>query len=210
LPANTLTFPSAPGGAGINGPAPSVGRRPRQVPALHVHGKVADNGRWLSDEEEITVTVKEVNKAPVPDPIAPKEVDEETLIGSRRRRPIRTFRPIRPPGRSPVATGWLTPDRCVHVDLDQPGPGVYNVTLRATDNGTPPLGGDVIVQITVKEVNLPRCWARSATRTWMRKRRSPTATTDPDLPPNSLTFSLIGAGGCLHRSNDRRLQLDAD
>src|SRR5207249_3235044 len=40
--------------------------------------KVSDNGTpTLSDSEEITVTVKEVNVAPVLDPIGNKSVDEE-------------------------------------------------------------------------------------------------------------------------------------
>ena len=43
---------------------------------------MTDNGSpALSDEEEITVEVKEVNQAPVLDAIANKTVDEETALG---------------------------------------------------------------------------------------------------------------------------------
>ena len=70
LPANTLTFSlvGAPAGASITG-AGAVSWTPTEAQGPNSYTftvKVTDNGSpALSDEEEITVVVKEVNKAPV-------------------------------------------------------------------------------------------------------------------------------------------------
>ena len=75
------------------------------------------------------------------------------------------------------------------------GPGVYPVTIRVTDNGSPILSDSETIQITVGEVNIAPILASIGDKTVTENTLLTfTATaTDPDLPAQSLTFSLIDA-----------------
>ncbi len=72
------------------------------------------------------------------------------------------------------------------------GPGVYSVTIRATDNGTPPMSDARTFTITVNEVNA----APTLTPVTDRIVNAGAVLTvtnvasDPDLPANLLTYSL--------------------
>jgi len=77
----------------------------------------------------------------------------------------------------------------------QQGPGVYPITIRVTDNGTPSLSATQSINITVREVNNPPVLAPILSQS-IPEGSTLTATnsaTDPDNPPQLLTFSL-GAG----------------
>jgi hypothetical protein len=109
LPANTSPSPDrAPAGATINGstgeftdPGESDGGT---APSFKV--RVTDNGTGaLFDEEQITVTVAEVNSAPVVDAIPDKEVNEETALTFTAHATDPAFRPIRLPGRCRNGSG---------------------------------------------------------------------------------------------------------
>ena len=71
------------------------------------------------------------------------------------------------------------------------------MTLRATDNGTPPLGGDVVVKITVNEVNEAPELAPIGNKNVneLVALGFTASATDPDLPANTLSYSLVGAPG---------------
>jgi subtilisin-like proprotein convertase family protein len=74
------------------------------------------------------------------------------------------------------------------------GPGVYIITTVVTDNGSPPVSATNSFRVTVNEVNLPPVFngtppdrTNSALITLMVTN----AATDPDIPPNPLTYTLL-------------------
>jgi len=72
------------------------------------------------------------------------------------------------------------------------GPGVYDITVVVSDNNLPPFSDSKTFQVTVNEVNLPPVLAAISNRT-VHAGALVTFTnlaTDPDLPPNMLSFSL--------------------
>ena len=72
------------------------------------------------------------------------------------------------------------------------GPGVYNITVRVTDNNLPPLSDSKNFQVTVNEVNQAPVLAAITNRTvhaGMLVTFTNTAT-DGDLPPNTLNYAL--------------------
>src|SRR6267142_4977314 len=75
------------------------------------------------------------------------------------------------------------------------GPGVYPVSVTATDNGTPPAHTDAGFRIAVNEVNVAPVLDPIGDKTvTVNTLLSFTATaTDADLPANGKLFSLIGA-----------------
>lgn len=72
------------------------------------------------------------------------------------------------------------------------GPGTYNVTVRVTDNGSPPLSDTETITIIVNEVNTAPSLAAISDRSINEgSQLSLIATaTDGDLPPNNLIYSL--------------------
>ena len=72
------------------------------------------------------------------------------------------------------------------------GPGVYPITVRVTEDGTPPVSDQETIQVTVNEVNVAPVLAAISNKTVMAGNTVAfTATaTDADLPANTLTFSL--------------------
>jgi len=94
-----------------------------------------------------------------------------------------------PPGAMVVSnTGafFWTPD-------ESQGPGVYPIAVRVTDNGTPSLSVTQTFNVTVLESNLPPVLAAipdQALHAGMTLVISNSAS-DPDLPANGLTFSLL-------------------
>ena len=85
LPANTLTFSlsGAPAGASIDPVTGVFTWTPTEAqgPGTYTFDVVVtDDGRCGSDSETITVTVNEVNVAPVLDPIGNQTIDEQTLL----------------------------------------------------------------------------------------------------------------------------------
>ncbi|MCX6927017.1 MAG: Ig-like domain-containing protein, partial [Verrucomicrobia bacterium] len=75
------------------------------------------------------------------------------------------------------------------------GPGVYFFTVRVVDDGIPSFSDTNSFTITVREVNQAPTLGPIANRTLNPGQRLSITNTfsDPDLPPNPLTFTLIGA-----------------
>ncbi len=165
----TLTFsldtggPGVPAGAGIDPIAGVFTWTPTEAqgPASYVLTvRVTDNGAPpLSDFETITITVNEVNVAPVLAAIGDKTVDEGSLL---------TF--------TATATDADIPANSLAFSLDAGAPagatinattGVFTwtptaadvsppthaITVRVTDNGAPPLSDFETIQVTVDDVN---------------------------------------------------------
>jgi len=72
------------------------------------------------------------------------------------------------------------------------GPGIYSIPVRVTDNGTPPLTVSRTAVVQVNEVNLPPVLAPFVDQAVNECEvlSFPVVATDPDLPPQKLTFSL--------------------
>ncbi len=203
IPANTLTFSlvGAPAGASITG-AGAFTWTPTEAqgPGSYTFKvRVTDDGTpALADEEEITVEVKEVNKAPVVTAIADQTVDEEDALSFTATAvdpdlPANDFTfslDGEPTGATITAAGafgW-TP-------TEAQGPGVYTFKVRATDDGSPSLTGETTVQVTVNEVNRAPVLAAIGDQTVDEETALTfgASATDPDLPANTLAYALVGA-----------------
>jgi len=161
-----LTFSldaNAPAGAAITPGglftwAPDESRGPGIFP---VTVRVSDNGSpLLSDFETISITVNEVNAFPTLNPIGNKVVDQGSLV---------TFTAVAVDPDLPVqsltysldagapAAAHLNPTNGTFTWMTaaSDGPAVYNVTVRVTDNGSPPATDFETIAITVNETNAP-------------------------------------------------------
>ena len=204
VPAQTLTFSldaGAPAGATIGGSSgafswtPTEAQGPASTP---ITVRVTDNGSpALNDFETITVTVNEVNVAPVVANPGNKTVNELvalnfTVTATDADVPANTIAwslDAGAPSGAAIAAGtgafsW-TP-------TEAQGPGTYPVTIRATDNGSPVMSGTAAITITVNDVNVAPVLAAIGNKTVNElSALTFTATaTDSDLPANTLTFSL--------------------
>jgi predicted outer membrane repeat protein len=210
VPVNILRFSlvGAPAGATIN---PVTGQFSWATTEADAPGdyaftvRVTDNGvPNLFDEEMVTLTLNEVNAAPVLD------VDQDSLDEL----PVLEGRPF---GYRAFATDAdVPPNNLIFSLLDAPdgmvmdpvtgiflwvpsesqGGRVFVFTIRVTDDGDPPRYDEQQISLTVREVNSApsivepigdRLVEEGATVTFT------VAASDPDLPVNSLTFSLINA-----------------
>jgi len=119
---------------------------------------VTDDGTPnLYDEETITITVNEMNTAPVLAAIGDKAVDEGSLLtftavaaDSDIPANVLTFSLIDAPSGAAIdpVTGVFT-----WTPSEEQGPNSYTVTVRVTDDGTPNLYDQETITITVNEVN---------------------------------------------------------
>ncbi|MER2128390.1 putative Ig domain-containing protein, partial [Solibacillus sp.] len=199
LPANTLTYSlvGAPTGASINATTGVFTWTPTEAQGPDSFTiKVVVSDGMLSDEEEITVTVNEVNTAPVLAAIGDKMVDEETLLtftatATDADLPANTLTYSlgdEPPGASINATtGVFT-----WTPTEAQGPGSYTFEVVVSD-GTQTDSEEIT--LTVKEVNEAPVLSAIGNKTINEgSELTFTATaTDADLPANTLTYSLVDA-----------------
>jgi VCBS repeat-containing protein len=169
--------------------------------------RVTDDGTPnLWDEESFTITVNEVNVAPVADPIGDVAIDELTLFGV-----IATASDVDDPANGltwtltsgPVGAAITPAGTFTWTPTEAQGPGVYAVTVRVTDDGTPNLWDEESFTITVNEVNvapvLDPVGDKSVDELVLHSFTATgsdvdTATgSDVDDPANGLTFTLVGA-----------------
>src|SRR5262245_47038363 len=203
VPANTLTYsldPGAPAGASINSTSglfswtPSEAQGPGSYP---ITVRATDSGTpSLSDAKTFTVTVNEVNSAPVLAVIADRTVNEGSLLtvsvsATDNDVPTNTltFSLVSPPaGASINATSGLlswTPS-------EAQGAGSYTITVQVTDSGSPALSDTKSFTVTVNEVNSAPSLGVIANQT-VNEGSTLTVTasgTDTDVPANTLTYSL--------------------
>lgn len=159
--------------------------------------RVTDNGvPARTTSERIQITVAESNEPPSLDPIAEQAIDEGstltfTATATDRDIPRQTLRftLLNPPSGAVVdeKTGdfrW-TP-------TESQGPGTFPITLRVTDDGTPPLYDEVTIPISVREVDNPPEIVRLSPITLREGQRLVVTNraADPDSPPAPLRFSL--------------------
>jgi uncharacterized protein (UPF0179 family) len=206
VPANTLTFSldaGAPGGATINATTGVFSWTPTEAQGPGVYPitvRVTDNGSpAMSDFETINVTVREVNLAPVLAAIGNQTVNEGVLLSFTATAtdpdlPANTLTFTLDAG-APLGATISAAGAFTWTPSEDQGPGDYSVTVRVTDNGTPALGDFETFSIHVSEVNAAPVLAPIGPKSVNEQvLLSFTATaTDPDLPPNGLTFTLSGA-----------------
>jgi hypothetical protein len=201
-PANTLTYSlvNPPAGAQIdaNGiitwtPTEAQGPSTNIITTVVTDSNVPP----LSATNSFIVTVTEVNSAPVLTVPPDQTINElATLsVSASATDPdipanILTFSLLAPPAGMTIdpqsgAISW-TPN-------ESQGPSVNTIIVVVTDNGSPPLSATNSFTVTVNEVNSPPSLTVPANQTIdeMTTLSVSAFATDPDLPPNILTFSLL-------------------
>lgn len=203
IPAQTMTFSliGAPAGTAINASSGVFAWTPTEAqgPGNYTFTvRVSDNGSPIkTSDASITITVNEVNAAPVLAQIANQTINEQTALNvtataTDNDLPANalTYSLVSPPtgmtiNASTGAISW-TP-------TEAQGPNVYTITYKVTDNGTPNLSDTKTFTVTVNEVNIAPTLAQIANQTVVANATmNVTATaTDLDLPANTLTYSLV-------------------
>ena len=196
VPPQTLTFslgPSAPSGASItSGGAFTWTPTEAQGPGSYVIRIIVSDG-IDQDYEDITVTVYEVNQPPVLNPIGDKSVSEGTTLSftataSDADIPSQTLTfslgAGAPSGASITSGGAFS-----WTPTEAQGPGVYSINVTVSDGVTIDYE---IITVTVTEGNQPPVLNPIGNKTVNElSTLSFTATaSDPDIPPQTLTFSL--------------------
>ncbi|MBT8215353.1 MAG: tandem-95 repeat protein, partial [Acidimicrobiia bacterium] len=199
VPANSLSWSldSGPGGVTAGGAYSWTPGEADGPGTYTVVLRVTDDGvPLLSDTVSFDITVNEVNVAPVADPIADQNVDEGTRVSLTATAtdsdvPANTLSWSVDSGPGAITAGGAYSWTPAEAD----GPGTYTVVLRVTDSGAPAMFDTVSFDITVNEVNAAPVLGFIGNRaTDEQVNLSFTAVaTDPDIPANTLTFSLSGA-----------------
>ncbi|MDA1054741.1 MAG: carboxypeptidase regulatory-like domain-containing protein [Planctomycetota bacterium] len=204
MPANTLTFSLVAGapagtsidpGSGVFTWAPTESQGPG---TFNVTVRVTDDGTPnLDDFETIEVTVGEVNEPPVLASIGNKSVDEGCLLtfapsATDPDTPANTLTFILDAGAPAGASINLTTGVFSWTPTEAQGPGIFNVTVRVTDDGTPNLDDFETIEVMVGEVNEAPVLATIGNKSVNEGGLLTFAVSasDLDTPANTLTFSL--------------------
>jgi hypothetical protein len=195
VPPQTLSFslgPGAPSGASItSGGAFTWTPTEAQGPGSYVIRIIVSDGTD-EDYEDITVTVYEVNVAPVLSPIGPKTVNELstlsfTAMASDSDLPAQTLTFSlglgAPSGSSITSAGAFT-----WAPTEAQGPGSYVVRIIVSDGS---LTDYEDITITVNEVNLPPVLGPIGPKTINEGAllQFTITASDPDIPTQTLTYS---------------------
>jgi PKD domain/Putative Ig domain/FlgD Ig-like domain len=159
---------------------------------------VTDSGvPSLVDSEEITVTVREVNAAPVIQAIGTRTVLEGQFLivsipATDSDLPPNTLTCSLGPGSPPGASVNSTTCTFFWFPTECQGPGTYTGSVCVTDNGTPPLSSCAAFQIVVLEANIAPVLAAIGNKTVEEGTLLTfiATATDADCPGQTVTFSL--------------------
>ena len=156
------------------------------------------SGTISTDNDILFATFSEIlNLRPVLDSIGNKSIDEQTQLtftatATDADVPADTLTfsldAGAPAGASvDPATGLFT-----WTPTEAQGPGSYPITVRVTDDGAPVLDDFEIITISVNEVNLPPVLGPIGDKSIdeLTELTFTATATDPDVPANTLTFSL--------------------
>jgi hypothetical protein len=202
LPTQALTFTliGAPAGASINSGSGAFTWTPTQSQGGSNYTftvRVTDDGSPAqSDEEAITITVNEVNSAPVLAAIGNKTVNEgstlsftATATDSDLPAQALTFALIGAPAGASInsISGAFT-----WTPTESQGGSNYVFTVRVTDSGSPSRNDEETITVTVDKVNSPPVLGSIGDKTVNEGESLAfmVTATDSDLPAQSLTFSL--------------------
>ncbi|HEY2955081.1 MAG TPA: putative Ig domain-containing protein, partial [Candidatus Eisenbacteria bacterium] len=204
IPAQALTFSlsGAPAGASIDPSTGAFGWTPAEAqgPGTYPFSvRVSDGPSTTSTG--LTVTVDETNTAPVLAAIGNQSVNEGSLLSFTASAtdaddPPQTLTYSLDTG-APAGAA-IDPNTGVFswTPAEAQGPGSYPVTVRVTDNGSPPLDDSETITIQVDEVNAAPVLSGVPTSATIPELAAYTFTasaSDTDVPAQTLTFSLLGA-----------------
>ena len=136
------------------------------------------------------------NQPPVLTPIGDRTVPELTLhtfiVRADDPDPDQTLAFSLDPGAPPGAVIQADTGTFTWTPTEAQGPGTYSLTFRVTDDGVPSLSDARTITIDVLEVNHPPVLNPIGPKSVVQGTLLTFVTTasDPDLPPNTLTFSL--------------------
>jgi Ca2+-binding RTX toxin-like protein len=202
---DTLTFSliAAPAGATIDSTTGAFSWTPTEAQGTGTYRfaiRVTDNGKPnLFDEEEIAVTVGEVNRAPQLVPIGDKILNEGVN---------RTFTVVATDPDSLANTltfsligaptgATIDPVSGVFswTPTESQGSNRYTVKVRVADSGTSVLFDEEEIVLTVNEINEAPVLTSIGNKEAMVGEAIMFAVnaTDPDLPATTLSYSLVGA-----------------
>jgi len=206
FPANPLTYllVSPPPGAAIDANGvitwtPSEAQGPGSYTITTIvtdTNAAAINSKTLSATNSFTVTVNEVNVAPVLPGQADRTIDELTTLSVTNPAtdsdiPANTlsYSLVSPPAGAGISSSGVI----TWTPTEAQGPGTYTLTTIATDNGSPVLSATNSFRVTVNEINVAPVMPGQTNRT-INELTLLTVTntaTDSDLPANPLTYSLV-------------------
>ncbi len=197
LPANTLTYSlvGAPTGAIINAVTGVFTWTPTEAqgPGSYTFTVRVSDGT-LTDEEQITVTVNEVNVAPVLAAIGNKTVNEGSLLtftatATDSDSAILTYSLVNAPTGASInaTTGVFT-----WTPTEAQGPGSYTFTVRVSDGV---LTDEEHITVTVNEVNTAPVLQAIGNKSVNAgsQLNFTVLATDEDEPANTLIYSLVDA-----------------
>jgi PKD repeat protein len=200
LPANALTYSIQSGqqaGMALDANTGAFTWTPgeAQGPAVYpVVFRVSDAG-GLFDEKTISITVNEVNVAPVLANPGDKSVNEGALLafalsGSDADLPANALTYSIQSGQQSGMVLDATSGAFTWTPAESQGPGVYSVTFRVTDAGG--LFNEKPISITVSEVNTAPVLASPGDKTVVELSQLAfsLSATDSDLPANTLTYAI--------------------
>ncbi|MDB6031638.1 MAG: wapA 2, partial [Verrucomicrobiales bacterium] len=151
----------------------------------------------LSTTQTISITVNEVNNAPVISSINSFTINEGTTMTFTNRAtdsdtPKQNITWALGGGAPAGAAINSTNGIFTWTPTEAQGPGTYSITVTATDDGTPPQTGSRSFSVTVNEVNTPPTIAFQTD--WTVQAQTPISfkatATDADLPAQGLVFTL--------------------
>ena len=205
LPVNTLTYSllNGPAGATIDASSGVFTWSPDPTTAdttVGVSIQVADDGSpSLSATQSFTVEVTSSNAAPLITAIPDQTVDEGTPLGvsisaTDADLPVQAVTFSLLPGAPTGASIGATSGQFTWTPTEADGPGSVSITVQAEDNGTPPLSSTQSFSVLVNEVNEAPVLDPIADQTVLEEEllSVSAAASDTDLPPNNLSFSLVG------------------
>jgi D-alanyl-D-alanine carboxypeptidase len=204
IPANTFTYrfhPGAPAGAsiGLNTGLFTWTPGEAQGPGNYfITVLVTDDGfPPRTSAESFIVTVTEANAPPLVQGIAPREVIEQmpldfVITATDPDLPANTLTFSLEPGAPEGAGIDPATGRFLWAPDEQQGPGFYEVAVRVSDNGAPPMQHTRSFTVQVREANVRPALAaignqnvvEGTTLSFM------TSASDSDFPANTLRFSL--------------------
>ncbi|MDA1049623.1 MAG: Ig-like domain-containing protein [Planctomycetota bacterium] len=168
IPAQNLTFTldatSIANGMTIDGTTGAFSFTPAELQGgmtFNATITVTDDGpneANLTDFETISITVNEVNVAPVLDPIGDKSVDELTTLSF-----LATASDVDDPanmltfslaGAVPAGAGITAAGAFSWTPTEAQGPGTFTFDVGVTDNGVPNFSRREMITVTVNEVNV--------------------------------------------------------